>query len=110
MYGENDVASDVWGLWFNRIAESRAREHQGLAEVYERFATRLIGEIAGDLMLAEFEKLTGPAELNIGRPAWNDLAVELAPIPSMWQQNYWRYYWTIGRIADPSSLIITATN
>ena len=54
-----------WGIfaYLNKDAEKRAKEHEGLAEVYDRFLSRILSDAIEDYVLREMENLTGPAEL-----------------------------------------------
>lgn len=48
--------------------EKEAREHEGLAEVYDQFVARILGDVIRDYVLIEMEKMAGPAELLKPRP------------------------------------------
>jgi hypothetical protein len=93
--------------WVIDDCHAKADEHAGRAEVYERFATRLIGEIAGELLTTEvFATLSGEAALLDVLPPF-----ELEYGPTTWQMYsgpFWGRYTPI--VSPPQSLIITATN
>jgi hypothetical protein len=54
-----------WGMfaYLNRYARNRAEEHEGRADVYDRFVARFLQDAVEDYVMRELEKLTGPAEL-----------------------------------------------
>ena len=50
----------------NQQLENEAAEQEGLAEVYERFAHRIIADVSSQLILEQVEQMFGPAELHLG--------------------------------------------
>lgn len=102
------MADDVrkWRTPLRHLAddfEAKANEHHGRAEVYEAFAHRLIGDIAGEMLLKqverEFPPLSGAAEIPF------EFEPDLVPRP--WLLDYYRVYLPP---LSPKSLIITSTN
>lgn len=103
-----EACDERYGWW--DIADqlrAQADENAGRAEVYERFAHRIIAELAEPLLLAEFERatsLSGPADL---------LEAELPFTFSMdgWQRDWNWERWMAGRVTGTQyPLVITTTN
>ena len=103
LQNQAEASDERFGWW--DIADhlrASASEHAGRAEVYERFANRIIGDIAGELLLKQVEKefppLSGSAEIPV--------EFQLDNVPKPWLLDYYRYYVPLPQ----QPLIITQTN
>jgi hypothetical protein len=58
--------------WLREDTFKRADEQDGLASIYERFAHMIISEVAGQLILEEFERMEPGSAAMLGQvpPAW----------------------------------------